>query len=82
MTNDYIRREDVTKMLDELRDELTSGTDKRSVANGFVISIIGIIKCKIMQMGEKREEQNMDILSLITALLLGTIKLACSAMGR
>jgi hypothetical protein len=53
MSSDYIRKEDVTKMLDELRDELTSGTDKHSVANNFIVSIIGIVKCNIMEMGEK-----------------------------
>lgn len=53
MKDEYVKKEDVTKMLDELRDELTSGTDKHSVANGFIISIIGIVKCNIMEMGEK-----------------------------
>ena len=55
MKDEYVKKEDVTKMLDELQDELTSGTDKRSVANGFIVSIIGIVKCKIMQMGENTD---------------------------
>ena len=54
--SEYICKEDVKKLLEETQKELTKGTDECSIAHGFIVSVIGIITCKIMQMREKKDD--------------------------
>ena len=55
MSDEYIRKEDIKKLLEEIQKELTKGTDEHSITHGLIVSVIGIITCKIMQMGEKKD---------------------------
>jgi hypothetical protein len=50
---DVISKADMITMLEETEKELVKGTDEKSIARCFIVSIMGIVKCKIMQMGEK-----------------------------
>ena len=55
--NDYIRKEDVLKLLEETKRELTKDVDRKSAPYLFVSSVIGILKCKINMMGEKTDDR-------------------------
>lgn len=52
---DVVSKAGVTALLEETEKELVKGTDEMSVARCFIVSIMGIVKCKIMQMGEGKE---------------------------
>jgi len=48
-----VGKADIMALLEETEKELVKGTDEKSIARCFIVSIMGIVKCKIMQMGEK-----------------------------
>lgn len=52
---DVVSKADLKALLEETEKELVKGTDEMSIARCFIVSIMGIVKCKIMQMGEKKE---------------------------
>ena len=52
---DVVGKADIMALLEETEKELTKGTDEMSIARCFIVSIMGIVKCKIMQMGEKKD---------------------------
>ena len=54
-TADVVSKADITALLEETEKELVKGTDDMSIARCFIVSIMGIVKCKIMQMGERKE---------------------------
>lgn len=53
---DVVSKADIAALLEETEKELVKDTDKYSIAYNFIVSVIGIIKCKIMQMGEKDDK--------------------------
>jgi len=52
---DVVDKADIMALLEETEKELAKGTDEMSIARCFIVSIMGIVKCKIMQMGEKKD---------------------------
>ena len=52
---DVVGKADIMALLEETEKELAKGTDEMSIARCFIVSIMGIVKCKIMQMGEKKD---------------------------
>ena len=52
---DVVSKVDITALLEETEKELAKGTDEMSIARCFIVSIMVIVKCKIMQMGEKKD---------------------------
>ena len=52
---DVVDKADIMALLEETEKELVKDTDKYSIAYNFIVSVIGIIKCNIMQMGEKKD---------------------------
>lgn len=54
---DVVSKADIAALLEETEKELVKDTDKYSIAYNFIVSVIGIIKCKIMQMGEMKHER-------------------------
>ena len=53
---DVVDKADIMALLEETEKELAKGTDEMSIARCFIVSIMGIVKCKIMQIGEKDEQ--------------------------
>ena len=52
---DGVGKADIMALLEETEKELAKGTDEMSIARCFIVSIMGIVKCKIMQMGENKD---------------------------
>ena len=52
---DVVSKADITALLEEIEKELVKDTDKYSIAYNFIVSFMGIIKCKFAQMGEKTD---------------------------
>ena len=52
---DVVSKADLKTLLEETEKELVKDTDKYSIAYNFIVAVIGIIKCKIMHMGERKE---------------------------
>lgn len=56
---DVVSKADLKTLLEQTEKDLVKDTDKNSVAYNFIVSVIEIIKCKIMQMnGERGKEKN------------------------
>ena len=51
---DVVSKNEIAVLLDETVKELTSKR-KNTIADSFIVSVIGIVKCKIRQMGEKTD---------------------------
>lgn len=51
---DVVSKNDIAVLLNETVKELTSRR-KKSIVDSFIVSVIGTVKCKIMQMGEKKD---------------------------
>ena len=51
---DVVSKNEIAVLLDEIVKELTSRR-KNTIADSFIVSVIGIVKCKIVQMGEKTD---------------------------
>ena len=55
---DVVSKADLNTLLEEMEKELVKGTEEHSIAYNFIVSVIGIIKCNIMQMdGERGKEK-------------------------
>ena len=53
---DVVSKADLKTLLEQTEKELVKDTDKYSIAYNFIVSVMGIIKCNIMQMGEKDDQ--------------------------
>lgn len=53
---DVVSKADLKTLLEQTEKELVKDTDKYSIAYNFIVSVMGIIKCKTMQMGEKDDQ--------------------------
>ena len=54
---DVVSKADLMTLLEQTEKDLVKDTDKHSVAYNFIVSVIGIIKCKIMQMNDERGKE-------------------------